>query len=263
MDDTCSCIDGFCDCKWDMSGYPGDQGVEIMGFDTDPFINEKTLYQEQVEQVVHHSARIFRYWIMDSGSDGSPNDTLDADFISRMTHDVIERQMGVQTLYNVSPYAFDHHLEIVQSLFSDGILYDSYLEFLLMQSIQTKWKDTGCPWIYDEPTEYNMAVSQIDWIFSVVGAYVDGKSTGILESIDPQRYYGYMPSLHVLREVVINIIIHKKRMDLRHLIMGMENQASLLPYMGHIIQAFPIMESTWVFTERDVMKIYSNVLQNN
>jgi hypothetical protein len=239
-----------------MSGsYPDTQDDDIL--DMVPFAPENTFYQEQLKDVVRDSARIFRYWIMDSGSTDSPNDTLDSDFISRMTQDVINRQMdSVQNLYNSSPYAFDQHLEIVQSLFHDGLLDGSYLETLLMQSIQTKWKDTGCPWIYDEPTEYNMAVSQIDWIFSVVGAYVGDKSTDILETMYPhRRYYKYLPSLHVLREIVINIIIHKKRVDLRRLIIRMEeNQVSLSLYMEGIINAFPIMESTWVFTERDVMK---------
>ena len=247
---SCSCLDGICDCSWDLSGIlPSD---DIMELDVDA--DEDTLYQEQIEYVVRDSARIFRYWRLDSGS--NPNDNLNADFIYHMTQGVLNRQIdGVQTVYNSSPYAFENHLEIVQKLFFGGILYDSHLEFLLMQSIQSKWKHTGCPWIYDAPTEYNMAVSQIDWIFNVVGAYAGLKSTGILQSFIPLRYHIFLPSLRILHEIVINIVLHKKQMDCRLLILGMANQELLLPYMERIILALPMRDSTWLFTERDVMKI--------
>jgi hypothetical protein len=136
----------------------------------------ETHYQEQIEHVVADSARLFQYWITESGVEG---------------------------VYTRSSYAFYHHLTVLRRLFEYGEPLCGILDHLLMQSIQTKWPIGGCPWIFDMPTEYNMAVSQIDWIFDVVGRYLSTQSTGILESIEPRRFYVYQPSLQIIHDIVV------------------------------------------------------------
>ena len=156
-----------------------------------------TVYQEQIEYVANESARLFQYWITKSGV----HDESDIDHVRR----------GVEHMYTKSSYAFDHHLMLLRQLFDYGEPLFGILDHLLMQSIQTKWGTSGCPWIFDTPTEYDMAFSQIDWIFQVVGKHMSTRSTGMLESTNPEKFYTYQDSLYILRTIVVRLVQHEKR----------------------------------------------------
>jgi hypothetical protein len=169
-----------------------------------------TCYQEQIEQVVADSARLFQYWILESGVTAYMD--VEACRVDKPCHN-----LGVEGMYTQSLYAFDHHLMVIRRLFEYGEPLFGSLGSLLMQSIQAKWPNGGCPWVIDVPTEYNMDCSQIDWIFQVVGEHVGTRSTGILHSFEPRQYYGYLPSLRILNDIVVRLVLVEKYMECRRL----------------------------------------------
>jgi hypothetical protein len=157
-----------------------------------------TLYQDLIELVVRDSCRLFRYWILDSGVhhhfEESP---FDLPTVS---------SPGIQTSYDNSIHAFEHHMENVQSLFYGGLLGGDHLDSLLMRSIQKRWAISGCPWIFEAPTEYSMAVSQIDWIFTVVGEFAATRTRTTRKEFESPRYYSYQSSLHIIHGIVVETL---------------------------------------------------------
>jgi hypothetical protein len=212
-----------------------------------PCMDECTLYQTLIEQVVRESARLFRYWIMESGVDRLDESPFDVP---------VNSVSGIRTIYDNSIYAFGPDLEILQTLLSSTTLDRIHLEYLLRRSIQKRWTTSGCPWIFDSPTEYNMTVSQIDWIFEVVGAYTTMIATEVIESFRSARSRTYQPSLDIVHDIVVNFILNRKMVACRFVIHATAikfHQPLIFQYAESIIQSLSIRESTQRFSECDIL----------
>jgi hypothetical protein len=83
-----------------------------------------------------------------------------------------------------------------------------------------------------------------------------------LQSFEPRRFYGYQPSLHIIKDMVISIVLDEKYILCHRLVQRMANRKEyplMLLNMDHILNMLPIRESTMMVSEEDIIRVCTQI----